>query len=201
MSVYKKRLVILQVGWGQLCWPLLQSLLCCSPSAADWGSTSVIFPSPWNTPGTNKNTATPKQENTSLLLPCHNSEAHFSAGADREYSNCVYNISANGVCLYRRGTSTPGAAGCADKGTEGLMLLLSPHRITSVSNLCKAGSACMTEMMLHKEKDKMQPTYFTVLLFFILFLKFILWTEVVLSVWYPREQQCRGKLPSLANTN
>lgn len=59
----------------------------------------------------------------------------------------------------------------------------------------------MREMLLHvshKEKDKMRPTYFTGLLFVF---KLVLWTEVVLSVWYPREQRCRGKLPSLANTN
>lgn len=39
------------------------------------------------------------KENTSLLFLCHSSKAHFSAGADSEYSNCVYNISANGVCF------------------------------------------------------------------------------------------------------
>lgn len=56
---------------------------------------------------------------------------------------------------------------------------------------------CSTALTRRKIKCSLPILQFC----FSFFLKLVLWTEVVLSVWYPREQQHRGKLPSLANTN
>ena len=71
-----------------------------------------------------KNAATFKQANRSLLVLWHNSKVHFSARVNSEYSNILYNVYANEVGWYRRGTCTPGAVGCVDEVTAGLILLL-----------------------------------------------------------------------------
>lgn len=194
---------MLEGGWGQLCWPLLQILLY-NPSAADRGSTSLFFPV-FEIPLVQMELAKTQQHPSRKIQVC------FSCAIRVKHiflQELTVNILIVCIIYLPMGCSTGEGSALLEllavltRALRAWCCCFSTHTITSLSNLCRAGSALMREMKLHsshKEKDKMQPTCFTAFCF--LFLKLVLWTEVVLSVCYPREQQCRGKLPSLANTN